>query len=41
MFPYTAEEADWLSTPADSRYWLRGEDEAAPATSADAEVPAR
>ncbi|HZF35073.1 MAG TPA: hypothetical protein VE914_14850 [Candidatus Angelobacter sp.] len=24
MFPYTAEEAEWLSTPADRHYWLLG-----------------
>jgi len=25
MFPYTAEEAEWLSTPADRHYWLLGQ----------------
>jgi hypothetical protein len=25
MSPYTAEEADWLSIPAGSPYWLLGQ----------------
>jgi hypothetical protein len=33
MFPYTAEEAEWLSAHADRHYWLLGHGDAAPAAS--------
>ena len=31
MFPYTAEEAEWLSAPADGHYWLPGQGDPEPA----------
>ena len=34
MFPYTAGEAEWLSTPADFPYWLLGQGDI------DAPIPA-
>ncbi len=34
MFPYTAEEAEWLSAHADRHYWLLGRNDIAPATPA-------
>ena len=34
MFPYTAEEAEWLSAQADRHYWLLGQGDIAPATPA-------
>jgi hypothetical protein len=42
MFPYTAEEAEWLSMLADSPYWLVGPgdfDSATLATPANDETP--
>ena len=35
MFPYTAEEAEWLSAQVDSPYWLRGQGDIAPITPAN------
>jgi hypothetical protein len=32
MFPYTADEAEWLSAHADRHYWLLGQGDIAPAT---------
>jgi hypothetical protein len=32
MFPYTAEEAEWLSMQADAPYWLVGPGDFEPAT---------
>lgn len=37
MFPYTAEEAEWLSAHADHHYWLLGQGDTAPTAPA---VPA-
>ena len=34
MFPYTAEEAEWLSAHADRHCWLLGQGGIAPATPA-------
>ena len=34
MFPYTAEEAEWLSAQAGSHYWLLGRSDVEPATAA-------
>jgi hypothetical protein len=34
MFPYTAEEAEWLSMHADSPYWLLSPGNFEPTTSA-------
>ena len=39
MFPYTAEEAEWLSADADRHYWLLGQGDIALATPANDDVP--
>jgi hypothetical protein len=41
MFPYTAEEAEWLSAHADSAYWLLGEGDSASAAPANDDRPPR
>jgi hypothetical protein len=35
MFPYTAEEAEWLSAHADHHYWLLGQGDLELATAAN------
>ncbi len=44
MFPYTAEEAEWLSAHADRHYWLLGQGDlqpTAPVAPAANEAPPR
>jgi hypothetical protein len=39
MFPYTAEEAEWLSAHADSPYWLLGQGDFATTIPANDDTP--
>ena len=39
MFPYTAEEAEWLSAHADRHYWLLGQGDLELATAANDDTP--
>lgn len=39
MFPYTMEEAEWLSDHADGHYWLPGQGDLEPAAPANDDRP--
>ena len=41
MFPYTAEEAEWLSMHADPAYWLLGHGDIEIAVPANDDTPPR